>query len=319
MPTDKNRHLECVLDSHKAAKETALLDKYEQKKKGVVAALKERYGSNLYEPFLAGSFAKRTSINLKFDFDLMAPFKRNAFATLEDMYTSVYGFLCEKYKDEATVRRQKVSIGIDFHADSDGHTVKIDVVPGRELNLNQYSEDNQLNLYVYSQFGNIRQGSDRLKSNVKAQIHHIRQQADKDFVRQNVRLLKVWKLYGKKDPKSFFLELITIRAFSDKDIAGGLWEKLKAVMEYIRDNVERVALPDPGNQSNNMADTLTDVQKRVLSQDMKYMIDQIEANSDMIKNYFPLNLSHPCPSEKNTPRYGVREAAVSVPPLTRFG
>jgi hypothetical protein len=56
------------------------------------------------------------------------------------------------------VRKQKVSIGLDFYADSDGDKIKIDVVPGRELNQDQYKDDENLNLYVYYKYGNIRCG-----------------------------------------------------------------------------------------------------------------------------------------------------------------
>jgi len=54
---------------------------------------KQTSGNVLYSPFNSGSYAKNTAVNIKFDFDLMAPFKRNAFSstgTLNDMYDSVY-------------------------------------------------------------------------------------------------------------------------------------------------------------------------------------------------------------------------------------
>jgi len=319
MSTDKNKHLECVLSSHKAQKEQRLLEKYNEKKAEIEKALKEEYGNRLYQTFLSGSFAKRTSINLKFDYDLMAPFKRNAFDTLEKMYDHVYNFLVKKYDTQATVRKQKVSIGLDFHSDQDGDVVKIDVVPGRELDQDQYLQDDTLNLYIYTQFGSFTAGSERLKSNVKAQIKNIREQADKDYIRQNIRLLKVWKLRNQKTPKSFFLELIVIRAFNDKQISGSRWDKLKSVMEYIRDNAQRVALPDPGNLSNNVADTLTTSEKVALSYDMKYMIERIEENSDLIKIYFPVNEKHPCEPADKSAGFSIKKTDVSVPPTLRFG
>ena len=145
----------------------------------------------------------------------MAPFKKDAFDTLEKMYDDVYDFLYDKYKSVATVKKQKVSIGLEFFADSDGDVVKIDVVPGRELNQDQYKDDYKLNLYVYDQFGNIGKGSDRLQSNVKAQINNIKDRAtnEKNSIRKTIRLLKVWKIYNTKSVKSFFIDLITIAFF----------------------------------------------------------------------------------------------------------
>ncbi len=170
--TDKNKHLECVLNSHKTSKEQALLDKHIEKRNAVKEAFEEEYGNNLYSPFNSGSYAKNTAVNIKFDFDLMAPFKRNAFGstgTLKDMYDSVYQFISEKYHGkEAFVRDQKVSIGIEFYPDIDGDIINIDVVPGRELNMDQYKKDNKLNLYVNQKFGKIEAGSDYIRSNIHA-------------------------------------------------------------------------------------------------------------------------------------------------------
>ena len=318
MATDKNKHLEDVITSHKISKEQKLLDKHIEKRDDVIKKLEEKYGSNIYSPFNSGSYAKNTAVNKKFDFDLMSPFKRDAFDTLEKMYNEVYDFLYEKYKDQATVRKQKVSIGLEFFVDADGEIIKIDVVPGRELNQDQYKEDNKVNLYVYSQFGKIGAGSDRLRSNVKAQKEKIREHADKDSVRKIIRLLKVWKIHNGKNPKSFFIELITIKAFDQKDITGSLWDMLKAVMEYIKDNVKTVSLPDPGNSGNDVADTMEDFDKQVLSDDMKYMIERIEENSDNIKSYFKINDKFP-PDENKENKYEEKGSGPSVPPYTRFG
>ncbi|OJW81530.1 MAG: nucleotidyltransferase [Bacteroidetes bacterium 46-16] len=319
MATDKTKHLKCVLDSHKIQKEQALLDKHITKKDEIKAALKEEYGSKMYEPFNSGSYAKHTAINTKFDFDLVAPYKRDAFDTLKEMYNAVHDFLHKKYSDEATVKKQKVSIGLEFFADEDGHVVKVDVVPGRELNQDQYKDDNNINLYVHSQLGTIPEGSERLKTNPKAQISNVKDHAEKESVRHDIKLLKIWKVQNGKKPKSFFLELITIKAFDKKDITGDLWDKLKAVLEFIRDEVKTISLPDPGNSNNDVADTLTDVEKSDLSDDMKYMLERIEENSDNIKLYFKVNPDHPCEDKMEENKYNVKREGVSAPPATRFG
>ena len=294
---DKNLHLESVIKTHQITKEEQLLNKYKEKNKEVKEALEKEYGENIYSPFNSGSYAKNTAINTKFDFDLVAPFKRNAFGsngTLKEMYEDVYKFLYEKYKNVAEVKKQKVSIGLDFYADIDGDKVKIDVVPGRELKQNQYEDDENLNLYVYSKYGSIEAGSERIKTNVKAQLNNIKNRAtvEKDSIRKIIRLLKVWKFNkGTYPTKSFFLELITLRTFDNKDVTGSLWDKLKIVLEYIRDNVtdESFKLTDPGNSSNDLMDTLESWEKQNLSNDMKNMIDRIDENDENIKTYFPEN------------------------------
>lgn len=319
--TDKNKHLECVLSSHKMAKEQELVDKHISKRNDVKEVLEKEYGSKIYTPFNSGSYAKHTAINIKFDFDLVAPFKRDSFSTLEEMYDVVYKLLEGKYKDEISkgtikIRKQKVSIGLEFVDGND--KINIDVVPGRELNQYQYAKDSKLNLYVFSLYGIYEQGNTSIRTNIQAQIDNIKSNGDRDSIRKNIRLLKGWKVNHQKVPKSFFLELITIKAFDSKDIDGDNWEQLKSVMEYIRDNVKTIALPDPGNSGNNVADTLTASEKSTVSDDMKYMIEQIEANSDNIKFYFKTNEKHPC-EEKDGDKYKVKKEGVSVPPPTRFG
>jgi hypothetical protein len=324
--TDKNKHLECVLGSHKISKEKKLLDKHIDRRNEIKEALEEEYGNNLYSPFNSGSYAKNTAVNIKFDFDLMAPFKRNAFGsngTLKDMYDSVYQFIYGKYHGKgATVRDQKVSIGIEFYPDVDGQIVNIDVVPGRELNVDQYKEDNKLNLYVNQKFGKIEAGSDYIRSNIQAQIDNIKDRAtaEKDTIRKIIRLLKVWKIHKKPQLKSFFIELIVIKAIDNRDLTGDLWERLKIVLEYIKDEVKIVLLPDPGNSANEVSDTLTDDEKSTLSDDMKYMIERIEENSDDIKMYFSINEKHPCEEDKKDDnKYGIKKEGVFVPPSVRFG
>lgn len=51
MATDKNQHLDCVIKSHRTSKEQKLLDKHVEKRNKVIAALEEKYGSNLYSLF----------------------------------------------------------------------------------------------------------------------------------------------------------------------------------------------------------------------------------------------------------------------------
>jgi len=323
---DKSNHLESVIKTHQITKEEVLLSKHRDKSTDVKASLEKEHGSNMYSPFNSGSYAKNTAINTKFDFDMIAPFKRNAFGssgTLEDMYTNVYDFLYEKYKDEANVIKQKVSIGIEFFSDADGDVVKIDVVPGRELNQDQYKDDENLNLYVYYKYGNYDAGSERIKTNVKAQINNIKDRAtnEKDSIRKIIRLLKVWKGTKFNYPtKSFLLELITIKAFDNEALTGSLWDKLETVMAFIRDEVtkDNFSLKDPGNNSNDLIDTLTTSERQVFSDDMEHIINRIDDNDDNIKTYFPENEKF---IDHDDDTYGDKGAGLySTPPRNeRFG
>jgi len=293
-----------------------LLNKYKEKRNEVKELIESEYGSNIYSPTNSGSYAKFTAINSKFDLDIMVPFKRNSFSTLEEMFENVFEFLESKYKDVASVRKQKVSIGIEFFEDEDGDTISVDVVPGRELSQDNYSDDKNLNLLFNDQTSFLSKNS-YLKTNIQAQIDHIK---SRESERKVIRLLKIWKSSNAEPYKSFLLELITIKAFDNENITGNLWENLKTVMEYIRDNVttESFKLIDPGNSNNNLMDTLETWDRSNLSNRMKIIIERIEENEDNIKTYFPVNEKF----DKDDTSYGLKESSISVsiPPRNqRFG
>ena len=95
---------------------------------------------------------------------------------------------------------------------------------------------------------------------------------------------------NKKSVKSFFVELITIKAFEkSSDVPTGIWEKLEMVLEYIRDNVQTIRLEDPANSNNVVSDTMTNSEKENLYWDIKQMLEMVESSSDNLKSYFPVN------------------------------
>lgn len=329
---NKHEYLESTVKTYKISKEENLLDKYQEKNKRVKDDLKIEYGDKLYQPFNSGSYAKHTAINTRFDFDLVAPFKKNAFgsnATLEDAYTKTYDFLYDKYSSVATIRKQRVSIGIIFNNDSDGDQVCIDVVPGRELNQDTHDDDKNLNLYVYKRYGELEKGSEYIKTNIHAQIENIKEIADKDKVRKIIRLLKIWKTTKYNSPvKSFFIELAVIKAFERRNIMGNLWDSLKSVIEYLKDEVvkESFTLIDPGNSNNDVAKTLDINEKQWFSNDLSNILDRIHDNDENIKTFFPKNEKfkeddNDTEKKSNAFSYGIAGTPFTqTPPKTeRFG
>ncbi len=318
MDISKQEYLQNVLETHKMSHIEKLVDKYKTKRNEVKETIEEYYSSDIYSPINSGSFAKRTAINTKFDLDLVVPFKRNSFNTLEELFDDVFDFLIDEYSDIATVRKQKVSIGIEFYPDEDGDIISLDIVPGRELNQDDYPNNKDLNLFVRSKFG-LLEPNTHIKTNIQAQIDHIKA---KENERKVIRLLKIWKSSNNKKYKSFLLELFTIKAFEKENISGNLWDKLKGVMEYIKENATKdgFTLKDPGNSNNNVMDTLDEYERESLSNDMKNIIDNIESFEDNIKTYFPLNKDFEN-KLNNSNGYGLKRgiAGISTPPKTRFG
>lgn len=320
MATGIKEHLQEVLETHRMTHIDDLLTKYKSKRTEVKELIEEKYKGLIYSPFNSGSYAKHTAINSKFDLDIVIPFKRDSFDTLENMFNDIYDFLYDKYKNKATVRKQKVSIGIEFYEDKDNDIISLDIVPGRELNTDSYQNDDKLNLYVNSQYGLI--GSKTyIQTNIQAQIDHIKGKGDERAI---IRLLKIWKNSNNEKYKSFLLELITIKAFDQESIEGNLWENLKSIMEYIRDNVSKdgFTLKDPGNSNNNVVNTLESWERQNLSNRMDTMLRNIGNNSDNIKIYFPINDDFKENEKSSDNTYGIKDKAVAVstpPNNQRFG
>lgn len=321
MILNKNEHLQNVLETYRMFHIDELVGKYKVKRNEIKEALEEKYSTNIYSPFNSGSFAKHTAINTKFDLDLVVPFKRNSFTTIEEMFQDVFDFLNDKYSTsgKAYVRKQKVSIGVRFYSDEDGDEINIDVVPGRELNNETYQDTKDLNVYFNGDHWGFTKGS-YTKTNIQAQIEQIKA---KENERKVIRLLKIWKNSNYENYKSFLLELISIKAFDKVEISGNTWEKLKSVMEYIRDNITKddFKLIDPGNSNNDIITSLESYERTNLSNKMNNIINRIEENDENIKTYFPINVKHE-KKESNESSYAIKGATIapSIPPNNnRFG
>lgn len=305
-----NEYLWDVLESHRMVHVTDLLENYREKRREVKEFLKNEYGSNIYEAFSSGSYKKHTAINTKFDLDLVVPFKYNAFQTLELMFDDIYIKLNEKYKNESTVKRQGVSIGLSFEVDDE---INIDIVPARETSNDSFKDKKDLNLHKSD-------GSGYLKTNIHNQIDHIKARENE---RKVIRLLKIWKFNHNQNYKSFFIELLVIKAYDKTVPDGTIWEQLKTVLVYARDHIdnENFTLLDPGNSNNNLMNSIDNVQKSNLIRRFDNMLNQIEQNEANIELYFYKNQNVIQDISENNKRYGLKSKLLaSIPPSTqRFG
>jgi hypothetical protein len=285
---NKNEYLNRVLQSHRMSHVNDLMAFYIEKREAVKDALQEKFKDQIVSRAInSGSYAKHDAINTKFDLDVCQPFKRSAFTTLEEMADAVFNFFENEFKDDDLVkyktRKQRVSTGITFVID--GNEIQMDIVPGRELLVDDYLATNRLNLYVREK---LLQPATSTQTNIQEHINIVK---GKNSERSIIRLLKIWKSNKNESRvKSFFIELITIRAFeTSKEVPNGIWEQLKMVMQYIMDNVESIRLVDPANSNNVVSDTMTDSEKFNLHIDMKQMLEMIELNDDNLKIYYPIN------------------------------
>ncbi len=305
MATDKQKHLEKVLETHQISKHPSI-DKFIKKKNEIKSALNQKFSKEKASDSIdSGSYAKNTAIDTKFDIDCCMPFlkkepntEQNGFEKLENMYEAVYDYFNNEYEDDdlKEVRKQRVSIGLLFEID--GEEFSMDVVPGRERpNNGDYNENNtDLSLHIKEKSKKEEEkDSTKVKTNIKKHVELLQGESRK-HERKVARLLKVWKTERKKQKggkliKSFMMELYTKESFDEnKDsIPFGLWEKVKMVMNHIIDNIESSDLVDPANSSNIVSDAMSDTAKSTTKSDMKKTIKEIDENSDKIKEYFPIN------------------------------
>ena len=286
MSFDKNKYLDEVLETHKMHHIQKFVDKVKAKREEIKHLIADYYGNKKYTAFNSGSIAKHTATNIKFDMDVVEPFKHDTFDTLQNMFDDVYNTLVEKYGD--VVRKQKVSIGLEFPKEEDDELpVQIDVVPGRELSDDDYYQTKDLNLCFNEDHWGFQKGS-YTKTNISKQIEYI---SGKTSERRVIRLLKIWKKHKEKEYKSFLLELICIKALDGKKSVS-LWDDLKTAMEYIRDNVaeDSFHLYDPGNGSNDVVAAMDSYKRQSLKNDMDIMLRNIETNEEVyLPFYFPKN------------------------------
>lgn len=309
MEFDVNTYLKCVLESHKQSKIGDLVEEYRTKRTEIETALKKHYGSDLYGMIYSGSYAKHTLINSKFDLDIIAPFRKSRFSTLKEMNDDVLAFF-KGYRrtiDSSLQepRDQRVSIGLKFLSNTEDFSLlSIDVVPGRELEEDDYKESKRLNLHARA--SSSPEDTTWVLTNIQSQIDNITNRTEE---REVVKLLKIWKVNNgqSSDLKSFFIELIVIRAFNENEgrVPTDLWGRLLLTMNYIIDNIcnESFQLKDPGNSNNIISATLTNFQKSNIKSQLETIVDRILQDKEEVKDYFPVNERYPCPEEKQEVKY----------------
>lgn len=301
---NNTKYLREVLDTHSMSKIEGIVAKHRNRRDEISQAISEKFGERSYKPFQSGSFAKHTATNIKFDMDIVVPFKKTAFGTLQEMFDSVYNFLAEEYRGTgATIRKQKVSIGICFPLEQgEDKPIEVDVVPGRELKIADYLETRDLNLCFNEDHWGFKKGSCQ-KTNIQKQIEHIK---GKENEREVIRLLKIWKNQNNKNYKSFVIELAVIRALDGYDGSTDLWQRLRFVLGYLSEHVAESSfhLYDPGNSGNDVIGTMDFYERNSLKSDMENMLRNIEANSDVyLPYYFKVNEKYSGYQEKEGRMY----------------
>jgi len=197
---------------------------------------RERYGSKVREYYYSGSFAKGTAINLKYDYDLVLFFKPGTFKTTAEMYESVYDGL--KSLGDGPVLRQRVALRLQDGGES------IDIVPAMLIKEN--SDRVILNIIPFGE----------IQTDIKAHKKHVMESRRSDVI----KLVKIWKQEHGLHFKAFALEHLVIQAMDGFD-SPDLGRQFEHVLTYIKDNVEKARILDPGNRGNDIANMVSSKDK----------------------------------------------------------
>jgi hypothetical protein len=240
----------------------------------------DKFGNKLVAlPEDTGSFYKRTAINSNYDLDIVLPFRKNSYASLEEMYYDVYEKVWKTFGQKATVTKQTKAIGITF--ENNGNPIHFDVVPGREIN--NYAVEKDLNLYVKPNW--IWQRGSSFKTNVGVQKSMT---VNKPEARTVIKLMKAYRDRNGLPLPTLMIEQCVVDALSENNYGVYLspTENLLNCMDFISKKMEQKSLMDIANSNNNLHDKVTDMQKSYISNQLRKDIMRIEENPRYIKEIF---------------------------------
>ncbi|MCE7936293.1 nucleotidyltransferase [Candidatus Saccharibacteria bacterium CPR2] len=191
----------------------------------------------------SGSFAKGTAVRLSTDVDLFISLSPSLNASewpLARVYQNLYDYLRERGYQ---VTKQNVSIGVNLNG------IKVDLVPGRK----QGSATTDHSIYSRKQ-------NTWKKTNIDRHISHINGSNRHD----EIRLLKIWRHRHRLEFPSFPLEIFTINALSGHNRYTTA-NNMIVVLDSLQNTIHTTQLIDPGNASNNVANELTQDEKRLIA------------------------------------------------------
>jgi len=269
-----------ILQSYSLKNHSKQKGKLHEKYQIILMLLQKEFSEGLADtPFQSGSLAKGTAINVKFDLDMVVPFRRDVFSSPEDMFKQVEKVL---RKGELKPRLQKVSLGIKALKVNENKTMYVDVVPGLEIQKNSYKNTKDLLL-----FNRIEKSV--IKTNLERQFKHIKSQDN-----QILAVIRFMKMWNHKETninlKSYMLELLTINANKNKRY-DKLKDKLLWNFEYISNHLD-LPLKDPGNASNTnllseiKPSTIKDIKNRMAKIHKKLKVGFDTSDEKIIKSFF---------------------------------
>jgi len=198
----------------------------------------------------SGSRAKGTSIKGKSDIDIFVSITDpNNENTTKEYYNDLFNFLNPKFSSRNSIRKQNVSIGIDYAGCS------IDITPAKKINQSSYTNNYTRydDHYLYS-----RKNDRRMLTNIQKHIDLVRNGGHQ----KEIMLLKMWRNCHNLDLPSIYIEILASEVLNRKtyDLGKDVWSLLQA----LRDTVQTRKIVDPSNCNNIISDSVTNSEKQAI-------------------------------------------------------
>lgn len=184
----------------------------------------------------SGSRAKGTALKGKSDIDIFVSITdKNGQFAIKDLYNNLYNFLRKQLADSIPMRKQNVSIGIEYSGCS------IDLTPAKRYNGSYYTSNGRRydDHWLYS-----RKSDSRTLTNIQKHIELVRYSG----LTNEMMLLKIWRNENNVELPSIYLEILTTEVLSN--YRSGLADNFKTLLSAIRDTVLTRKIVDPSNSAN---------------------------------------------------------------------
>lgn len=222
--------------------------------------VREAYPHSLIMFTHGGSRAKGTMIREDYDLDEVCYFQNDDISagdSLQEIYESIAALLAEYY----TIRRKRSALRL---SDPKGKDVRVDVVPGRYVDLSSWD------VFIHQNEGD----KERLKTNIRLHIEHVKESGCTDVI----MLTKLWRTRNRVDVKTFPLELLVI-AILKYDNSGDLEPRFRRVLTAFAGGIHDFAIVDPANPTgNDLSAALTDVQRRQIAKIASNTLQSVDAH-----------------------------------------
>lgn len=278
LPFNSDAYLRKLLHDENLKAKPNLLQEALDKRAYLRQWLITRFGNKLVaKPEDVGSFNSRTAIASSFDLDVIVPFSKSSYNTLEDMYNDVYNAIKIEFGKSASVVKQTRGIGVSFG--NNESRVHIDIVPGREIN--NYFVEKDLNLYVRP--NSFWERGSSFKTNVRVQKEMTLYQPE---ARRVIKLLKSYHSRNGLSLPSIIITQCVVAAMNQHGVYPSDTDNLLISMEYIAQKLMAGKIIDIANTNNNLKNKVEAFYRKQIAVQLQNDIKKIKANPRYIKEIF---------------------------------